>query len=379
MNSELVRATNHLNIGKGQCNGWIEQPEEIKSGIYCWTCKANGKRYIGQSGELQRRKRVFLNFSRYHYGGVRINNARHKYNSRKMWEYSIIEYCSADNLDEREIAYITANNTTQQGIGYNLSSGGGGASLRGELNPRWGVKLSDEIKQKMSEANSIPVNQYDLDGNFIREWQSATTAAKELGLNKSNINSCCCGRAKSAGQYLWSYATEVLNSPYQTNNEKPIYQIDINSGEIIGSYDRLTDAATKYNIDISSISATCRGEMNYYKGYIWIFQSDFTQDNIIQRQRLIMRYRPSMLNDETIERLGGRTPRKKRARQVRRKTCNIQKKPVNQYTTDGEFVRRWGSATEAEVYFKGKKTTFINKVLKGIKPTAYGYKWEYAV
>jgi len=68
-----------------------------------------------------------------------------------------------------------------------------------------GCKHAEETKQKMSEARKIPVYQYTLDGKLLRVWSSAKDAAEELGINGSNISSCCKGRHKSAGGYIWSY------------------------------------------------------------------------------------------------------------------------------------------------------------------------------
>lgn len=61
------------------------------------------------------------------------------------------------------------------------------------------------IKERISEKISKPVLQYDLLGNFIREWPSIIKVEEELGINDGNISSCCSGRLKTAGGYLWKY------------------------------------------------------------------------------------------------------------------------------------------------------------------------------
>ena len=47
-----------------------------------------------------------------------------------------------------------------------------------------------------------PILQYDLDGNFIREWPSATDVGQEV---KKQINNCLKGRCKTACGYKWVY------------------------------------------------------------------------------------------------------------------------------------------------------------------------------
>lgn len=82
-------------------------------------------------------------------------------------------------------------------------------------NLRWAdhstQNLNREVDYKAFQAKkvekiSIPIQQFDMQENFIKEWQSATIAAKELGYNRGNITQCCKGRYKSVSGYIWRYA-----------------------------------------------------------------------------------------------------------------------------------------------------------------------------
>lgn len=53
--------------------------------------------------------------------------------------------------------------------------------------------------------NSKPINQYDLEGNFIREWDSTMDVKRELGYCQSSINSCVNGKLKTSYGYIWKY------------------------------------------------------------------------------------------------------------------------------------------------------------------------------
>lgn len=55
------------------------------------------------------------------------------------------------------------------------------------------------------KANNKPILQYDLNGNFIREWNCATDVGKEA---QANINHCLAGRQKTAYGYIWKYKEE---------------------------------------------------------------------------------------------------------------------------------------------------------------------------
>ena len=50
--------------------------------------------------------------------------------------------------------------------------------------------------------------QYDLAGNFIKEWRSIKTASKELNIISQDISACCRKLRKTAKGYIWKYKNE---------------------------------------------------------------------------------------------------------------------------------------------------------------------------
>lgn len=50
------------------------------------------------------------------------------------------------------------------------------------------------------------VNQYDLNGNFIKQWDSMTLASKETKTQCSKICLCCQNFRNQTGGYKWKYA-----------------------------------------------------------------------------------------------------------------------------------------------------------------------------
>lgn len=212
----------------------------MNTGIYKWT-SPSGKSYVGQAVDLARRKKEFLtNPFNYTYTSENsaIDRARRKYNDFRKWQYEILEYCTIDELNKKEIEYIANLNTTNSKIGYNSTKGGDGAKgvawgspkqiewavklkelMKGENNPNYGKHHTEEAKQKMREARlgthpsietlkkiSKPVNQYTMDGTFIRTWIGAKQVTKELGINNGSIGKVCQGKKKSAGGYIWRYS-----------------------------------------------------------------------------------------------------------------------------------------------------------------------------
>jgi len=50
-----------------------------------------------------------------------------------------------------------------------------------------------------------PVNQFTLQGEFIKEWEAGKIAAIELNLNYQGINNCILGKSKSSGGFIWKF------------------------------------------------------------------------------------------------------------------------------------------------------------------------------
>ena len=73
-------------------------------------------------------------------------------------------------------------------------------------NMNWGT-----INERMSKNSKSKrkVNQYDMDGNFIKQWDCMTDFYKSKGLKlKTGIIECCKGRRQSHMGYKWKYADE---------------------------------------------------------------------------------------------------------------------------------------------------------------------------
>ena len=66
-----------------------------------------------------------------------------------------------------------------------------------------GRKHTDEQRHNISKGRMKPIIQYTLDGEFVREWESAKTAGETLGVSYGNISNCVHNTRKSAYGYVW--------------------------------------------------------------------------------------------------------------------------------------------------------------------------------
>ena len=55
-------------------------------------------------------------------------------------------------------------------------------------------------------SQAVAVNQFTLDGRFIRRWDCIMEVEYQLGFSNGNIVSCCKGRYKTAYGFIWRYA-----------------------------------------------------------------------------------------------------------------------------------------------------------------------------
>lgn len=65
-----------------------------------------------------------------------------------------------------------------------------------------------ENNDKGRKERSIKVKQYDINGNYIKIFNSIVEASKEVNVYKSNISSCCKGKIKTCAGYKWKYIKE---------------------------------------------------------------------------------------------------------------------------------------------------------------------------
>ena len=67
--------------------------------------------------------------------------------------------------------------------------------------------------QRISEKHNVAVEQYDLEGNLIKVFESQSIAAKELGTYQGNISACCLGKQKQHKGFVFKACTVYTPRP----------------------------------------------------------------------------------------------------------------------------------------------------------------------
>ena len=142
-------------------------------GIYKYENKINGHIYIGQSNCIERRYEQHLTESKSERAKKGIDAAIKKYGI-KNFTFEIIEECPQEELDKREMYWISYYDSYNNG--YNLTIGG--KSLKGENHPRailteqevWDIREKYGQKIRRSEVFQPYLNKGIAKRTLLKVW-----------------------------------------------------------------------------------------------------------------------------------------------------------------------------------------------------------------
>ena len=147
-------------------------------------------------------------------------------------------------------------------------------------NINYGNRNSKVSKILQETKDSIPIKQYTLDGEFIKEWKSAREIERVLGYNQANIRHCCEKQGRYAKGFQWRYSSETNGEEsiepitiYNTIPQaKPVLQYD-KQGHLIKEWEYCSMAARELGYDVSTIAKCCRGDYRTAYGYVWKYKA----------------------------------------------------------------------------------------------------------
>ena len=229
--------------------------------IYKITNKINGKCYIGQTTMLDINERWKSHLKK-RSNCVYLKNAFNKYRPVNF-KFEVVCICFDDDCNRYEEEYIKKFESIVPG-GYNIKAGGNNGGkhhqetkkkisdtlklfnknttpeyreahikkLTGPLNPRWGKKMPQEQKEKMSkkikerwalglydhtkagrlailskanESKKRKVEKYNLQGDLIDTYDSICDSAKSINATASAVSKCCNKRTKTCKGFVFSF------------------------------------------------------------------------------------------------------------------------------------------------------------------------------
>jgi hypothetical protein len=117
------------------------------------------------------------------------------------------------------------------------------------------------------------VKQYDLNWNFIKEYDSIVLAAKEMNVSKGTIRGVLIKYRKTAAGYIWRYSddTNIDFTEKITINEnvgRNVGQYDLNMN-LIKKHNSIPDASRNVGIHKNNIWGVINNKQKTAGGFIW--------------------------------------------------------------------------------------------------------------
>lgn len=216
----------------------------------------NNKKYIGitscKKPEDRWRK------GKGYYRNIHFYNAIQKYGWDNIEHKILYENLSKEEAQGKEIELIKRYKTNKTKYGYNNTKGG------------------ENIFIGKENRKSRPIKQYDLQGNFIKEYESANMCANELGIDRRKITSCCLGINRTYHKFFFIYADEKFvyreKMTGKHDGHKRLGKKVIMDNKFI--FNSTREAADKINGNYTHIINCCKGKRKTHKGHIFKYAEE---------------------------------------------------------------------------------------------------------
>lgn len=234
-------------------------------GIYKITC--NEHSYIGSSINIYYRlKRHISDLLKNKHANKYMQNAFNKYGSDSFM-FEVIEICSKDVLIKTEAYYIESFSPDLNFIQNPVAVVHSNKTL---------LKISTTLKEayaskRIKNPISRSVHQYNINGFYLKSYESCAEAEKQLNLPKGKVSKVASGKGFSCGNYRWSYELkdELGESSIKPDKTKKVYVFDENNN-LVQKWQRVANVASNLGISQSAMSIRIK-KGNYYDGLRYTF------------------------------------------------------------------------------------------------------------
>lgn len=299
------------NFTSKQTSNQIDRTIKHYSGIYKISNIITGDCYIGKSKDVAVRigqHKCLLKYNKHKYRTGELSLLQKAWNKygQNAFVFEIIDFCSIDELDEREIYWIDYYqcNCAKTRHGYNTTDGGEGAY--GNNNVKGRIQVHNGEIQKMiypdeleyyqsigfkkgilpSTIEKTKQNRPDNSGKNNPMYGKHLSKEHKRKISESN-------KGKTAGEKHAFYGKHLSedhrrkigeSNKGRTNSEETRQRISegrkkavvqfTKDNEFISEFSSGLDAELKTGINRSRISNCCKGKRKTAGGFIWRFKSD---------------------------------------------------------------------------------------------------------
>lgn len=237
------------------------------SGIYKISKKNSSDCYIGSSKCIyQRLQHHLYDLRKQIHKNEHLQRAWNKY-GEDSFEFSIIEQCDPEIRIEREQFYVDTLKPS-----YNMCREV--VELPPYNDPEHKKKLSEIIRKNYAEGKvniswAKKVYQYDLEGNYIKEFSSAVEAAKTLNLTLSNVRRNLYGVFKHCKDWMFSFEKHDKIEPY--NPKKKEYKkkhVLVWNDEEYYEFDSVNAVAEYFKVKVRRVMENCQKGRKFLRKYM---------------------------------------------------------------------------------------------------------------
>ena len=230
-----------------------------------------------------------------------LKDCFYNYEVQILFEYDNIEDCCKKEI---ELIQKYGRKIINDGLLVNIAPGG--------------HKWKDPVK----------VYQYDLDGNFLAEWESVQIASAVLNLATVTIYESCRFLYRG-GKYQFRKNKVSKLEPWKHKQSKKVYCFNM-LGEYVSEFDSIGSAAKHFNTYHNEITAVLERKRYSVKNHIFSYN---------------------------------------------RNKCFV-KRLIFQYDQYNNIIAKYSSLPDIVQKLNLKSHNSIDNALKGIQQQAYGYIWK---
>lgn len=272
--------------------------KNINNVIYKITNNINGKCYIGQT-KNSLRKRLLSHIS---HAKVNTKSKKHYFQYALLkygisnFEVDVLETCETEQLNNKEIYWISKYNSHDSKFGYNCTFGGDGCSTSKPISEVTKLKISNankelwsteeyKNKQHQSRKNSwksrtYKIVQLDNSLNFIKFWNSKKEIINIFGVGNFGRLTKQNPKVYSHG-YIWMTNEEYLK---EQNSLPLLVQLDYNYNLVNTYYDYKSANREIYKLTgyFGQTQYYCNTSRNIKTGskkggYIWMLYKTYKE------------------------------------------------------------------------------------------------------
>ena len=285
-------------------------------------------------------------------------------------------------------------------------------------------KLTNSTEGGELDCEGTPINEFDINGNYIDSYNSMTEYCNLHGWPETwstSISAVCLRKRNYAHERIFRYindsVTEAdlkkLNEELHRRDPKHFIIVSV-EGELLGEFNSFQEAMKQGFGNSSSLSYSLKGTKGYgsVKGNLVCYDMNDYQEKLKKywiakakgRETKISKYdlEGNYIDTYFSEKSAAESINRKSANGIRSclsgkqaqcggyqwkygdskeniglyKKASNRGKAVSQYTLDGKFIKKWPSARNAAVELN-IDAVGIRKCAEGTYNKSGGYKWKY--